>query len=265
MDICRAFVTIAVLIILASASSQDWRRREVDDIHWWAIMAIGSSSMCICSLLEGNLLCTISAVAASLLFCGMMRDNLPLTLSGIAVSIMLWSVAFMSGVSDPGTISVLAVPVFIILFYGTYAIGMLPGGADVKCLMSISIVVPAWGCYPPNQLFMRLVFPPSVSVMAVACVITVVSGIIWGVYKNRCLALSGVHCYRMPIAEARRAHVWILEDVVDGEIARTEGSEDIAPVCDRLEDHGADDVLVSPMYPFVIPLTAAFVLVMLSS
>jgi len=265
MDVLHAAVTVVVLTVLLSASVQDWRHREIDDRHWWAISVFGSSVVGIHALSDGGYLSAVSVIASFILFSGMMKDSSVAIMLGAASSVVLWAFAYLSGVSDPGTVAVLAAPAFILLFYAAYAAGILPGGADVKCLMAVSMAAPAWGSYPPGRAVLGLAFPPSVAVMAVACIITVVSGVLWGIYKNRRLALSDVHCYRMPIGEARGAFVWPLEDVVDGRIVRTKTDDGSGPVYDRLEEHGAEDVLVSPMYPFVIPLTAAFVLVMLSS
>ena len=144
----------------------------------------------------------------------------------------------------------------------------MTGGADAKCLMALSIMFPASfgplfsGHADPG--ITGFLFPPPVQVLFMSCLITVVAGGAWILYKRGGLALPLSSDYRISIEEARRSHVWVMEDVSEGRIIKTDRSEDRDGVCDRLGVYGAEDVLVSPMFPFIVPITVSVAVLLLT-
>ena len=58
--------------------------------------------------------------------------------------------------------------------------------------------------------------------------------------------------------------MWVMEDVSEGRIVRTDRSEDRDGACGRLEAYGAEDVLVSPMFPFIVPITVSVAVLLLT-
>lgn len=91
----------AIMAVMASASLQDWRRREIDDWHWWAIAAIGSARVVVSSALEGDCIAgIIGAVPFLLLFAGLMSGRRVPTWVGIAGFVVVCVHSAATGISD---------------------------------------------------------------------------------------------------------------------------------------------------------------------
>ncbi len=62
----------------------------------------------------------------------------------------------------------------------------------------------------------------------------------------------------MALSEAEGRFVWPLEDAVDGMVVECKVGDDPDARLDRLTSVGAETVRVTPMIPFIIPLTVSF-------
>ena len=68
--------------------------------------------------------------------------------------------------------------------------------------------------------------------------------------------------YVKPISSVDEEKEWPIQDIIDGEIViRTRPADDGA--VQRLKGAGAENIWVTPIIPFIIPLTAAYVIVLL--
>lgn len=233
------FVSILVASVLLSAAVRDVRTREVGDIHWWLILAIGIIPALFCGPAE-----TVSSVGAALVCAGFMLDGkfaYLAHLSGATVCV------FCAVFSDCG-MGALYAPIVILVFYPMYVAGILPGGADVKCLMSLAVAFPQ-NTYQAGYL--ALMFPPSVCILVYASVLLLAVGGIWIIMKRGPDCHERFPNYRVSVEEAESSFVFIREDT---------GGLDERGYLRRLKAEGRRDVTVSPMFPFVPFILAGFVI-----
>ncbi len=237
--------------LLAAASAMDLRSREVSDRVWWAMLpAMVPVLLSQGSVSLGTLLASASsAVLFALFMGGEGRTAYILALSAVA----LWVPAALCGGSLPYLLS----PLFQVLFYLAYLAGLVPGGADAKCLMAVAAVFPV---YPDGTGMLCTALPPAVSVLFVGTVSTAVGYGLWLILENRKRGRSAFPYLRVPLEEARSSFAWILEDYRGGKVVRC--ADGGAEALDRLEGAGAGDVLVSPMIPFIVPMAFGFLATM---
>ena len=251
---------VMVSVIMVSAAYQDVRSREVSDLHWLSMSVV---AVVMCPLrLDGVVHVILGVVAVSMMSSYMLSDRI----SGIrAVSVLLLPtiihlVLFMDG-EGPWT---LVVSVMYFLFLSLYYTGLLRGGADAKAMMSISMVSPfylwsgvLWSSGPIDGILLN----PPMAILIVALILSLA----WAIptlirsMSSGCLSVSH---HRMSIDEAEASFVWPTEDVVDGEVRSIRPSDD-PMVYGRLREYGRNDVEVTPMIPFVLPITVSYVMVMI--
>ena len=233
---------VMVSVIMVSAAYQDVRSREVSDLHWLSMSVV---AVVMCPLrLDGVVHVILGVVAVSMMSSYMLSDRI----SGIrAVSVLL-----------------LPTTIHLLLFLSLYYTGLLRGGADAKAMMSISMVSPfypwsgvLWSSGPIDGILLN----PPMAILIVALVLSLA----WAIptlirsMSSGCLSVSH---HRMSIDEAEASFVWPTEDVVDGEVRRIRPSDD-PMVYGRLREYGRNDVEVTPMIPFVLPITVSYVMVMI--
>lgn len=250
-----------VTAILLSASYQDIRCREVSDLHW-AIIGIVGVIMVFVDL-QGVYRITATIGSAMILFGILCPVDFP---RGVWVlyDIITVGLFLIPVISSPGgeyMVGSLCVIVPTIVFYAMYALGILRGGADTKCMIVMSIVF-------HGNVSSYAITGTSVSLLPFPFIVLFYAALMTSAYaltimSHNVVARNGIGFrpwHRVSIAEARGSYVWPKQDVVDGEIVMTKGVSD-GSAYDRLENVGAEDVLVTPMIPFIVPITVAFVFV----
>ncbi len=256
------------LVIMVYASACDVRTREVPDACWALVCAGGSAPLVLCCPGPGSPF----YLAGCILLASYMLS--PRLVGVVGASVFVASVMmFVTGyVLDPGGRLVtagLAVPAMFLLFLGMYKVGLLAGGADAKCLMSIAMALPLYPDASPLLVWQpaypgAYVINPSVSILVLALVLTLV----WGLrilvrnVRDRNFGRGMLSSYRMDVDDVGDAFVWPVERVVDGHLVRTGpcSNDEVKGVLDGLRSAGAREVRVTPMVPFVLPLTVAAVL-----
>ena len=263
------YVSIALtVLVMSSASYFDWRYREVPDLHWW-ILGISGLALTAVSFGDMSINILMMLVGSALILLLILLDiDVPAIVEWVILLIMaaLFIYPAATAFDDPNVRRMLVIPACCLLFYVLFAFGILKGGADAKCLMTMAMMFQTY----PEFLGMPLIALPAFNVQLIFSFPIAVlfhaalfsfAWLFWTVIRKiyrredpvQMITLS---CYRMSIEDARRSHVWSKQDVVDGMIVNVRGVADEGAY-DRLEAIGAKDVWVTPIIPFMIPIFMA--------
>ncbi len=236
--------------ILLTASIQDWKKREVDDLCWIALCILGSAMLFI---YDGNVLALIgNVILTALLFSEQLSGWLAVPPAIAASSCLILTF-------DP---HYMMIPIMFFSFFGMYCSGILKGGADAKALISISMAFPFF----PECTIIGPVFPagyvfcPSFCTLMMSLVLTLISAVplaLRNMMNGNGLSISRT----MDLDEAERSFVWPVEDAKDGLKVRIRPDDD-SGVYGRLRNAGFKDVRVTWKIPFIIPVTASFIMTM---
>ncbi len=267
-------VYLAVLAVLALSAVSDWRTREASDLHWLVIMGIGCVMFAL-RLNDAGAPPLSYAAVASMAF--MAADLLWDREAGAKVDLALYFLIIVSTIVAAFSLrdcdllwTYLSMPCMYVLMNVLYYSGAVKGGADAKAVIAVAFACPSYPCFgdlpfigvPSGSLPLFVV--PAFSVFMVAALLTVLLAIPYAVTNfargdtDFPRMFAG---FRMDVDRAERSHVWPMEDVRDG-ILQTAiaGSEDPG-VYDRLRAYGAKKVWVTPIIPFLIPITVAYAVI----
>ncbi|MGI5964290.1 MAG: A24 family peptidase C-terminal domain-containing protein [Candidatus Methanomethylophilaceae archaeon] len=268
-------LSVAVFAVLASAAVSDIRRREVHDWHWLAIGVCGIAVWLAMSFDRG-MKWEYAVIAAG--FAVILFDILWDSDRSLYVSVLIYVTVFLSFLipyvassSDSWVIAGLMAGIFYAVYLLMYVFGLLRGGADAKCMISLTIAFPVYPSFfglplievPGGPLPVIFVFSLAVLFLALLFSLTAV---IYFAYRNagktkmNRLALSG---YIMDLDEAEKSHVWPMHDVENGELVKIPVPEETEEIYARLREHGEKEIWVTPMIPFILPILAATVFVAL--
>ena len=252
-EIYTLAAVVILVVILLSASMHDLRSREVPDIHWAAICAVGIVMMII-SILDGTvtvqrimILIGSIMIIADILYDRDLPQYAEILFYGTLAVMFMYPV--MTAMDDTFVVSSLAIPIcyllFVVLFFG----GMIKGGADVKCLISLAIIFPMYPVlygYPiigvPEPIISSMIsFPLAVLLYAsLFSLILMVPLVVRNIRLGDTRFPNMLIGYRMRSEDVEGHHVW--------------------PMGDGAEEDGK--VWVTPKIPFIIPITAAVVFTM---
>jgi hypothetical protein len=165
----------------------------------------------------------------------------------------------------------LAVPVMIVVALLLYVTGLLHGGADVKGLMAITLLVPWYPAFLDFPLLtiglpaLEIAYPFSLAVVTNAALAFVVAPLILLVYnahRRDAVFPYSLFGYRVPIDDVPK-FVWIMQGVRDGKpfvsLFPRRGLKREAAI-EALRGAGVARVWVMPQLPFVVAMAASFVL-----
>ena len=265
MDVMTALWVAVPAVVLAHAAVCDLRTREVPDWHWAAIGVIGPV-LCLLSV-QGLSVCV--PLGSVMLTACMLSERLdgPRALTVIAAAAVLMPVPVLAedtGWQRYAGVSALAM---YLLFYAMYVTGLLRGGADAKCLMSLALAFPVYPVPDPLPLLWvvdqpgSLVANPSMSVMVVSLALSL-SSVLYVLYVNLRQGHRGrrmLTAFPMDVGRARAAFVWPVERVADGVTVPCRDYDSKEKILDELESAGIERVMVTPMIPFVVPAAVSFV------
>lgn len=255
------FVAILTMLVLISASVHDVRSRLVPDVHWKLVCLMAVAAV----FFDYRIECAAFLAAGYVLLSAYMFSERLVGVPGIAVVAAGCAVLAVPYLlySEPSGLVTAVMFLFMLALYHT---GLLRGGGDAKAMMSLSMLLPMYpeGCcilwepvYPAAYAF-----NPVFSIMLLALLISLLYGIKIAC-KSREQGGKGFSSYRMTLEEARGSFVWPLEDIVDGKKVRIKVGCVPKDAYDRLEAARVDEVLVTPMIPFVLPITIAYIIVLL--
>lgn len=248
-----AMLWIAVpVLVLAHAALCDVRTREVPDAHW-AVMGVAGIVLCAMSTWDGDAVAAVCRLAASaILLVSMLWEGVdgPRSAASVAVAAIVLLIPYATGHGGPEAAAGLSSLVMFLLFYGMYLTGLLRGGADAKCLMTVALVFPMYpetGALPllweigyPESLVMN----PSFSVMVLALLLSLLG----------CVRVAAINV-RDGRVDGRMFTSYVTdENDVDGNFVWSVPDGDLPD----------DKARVTPMVPFVLPaaVSAAVVTVL---
>lgn len=263
---------IASIIILMSATISDVRTREVSDRHWIALAIIGIITQAALAT-DSHIHMTIGTVTDVLFVMYMFWDKTEGAVGTVVVvaAFLIATVSWATDTSNPIACRNIVTCLMFMIFLGMYHLRLIRGGADVKALMCVAICFPTyievcglpalWHTAPP----LSYLFNPPLMTLFIALIVSM----LYSVYimtvniHNGDWHRSMFSGYWIPIDKARKSFVWPVIDIEDGGIVRTESCDNIDETYDRLEENGFKRVLVTPMIPFILPITIGFMFTML--
>lgn len=174
-------------------------------------------------------------------------------------------------------LKLLSVLILIFIFYIFYLTGLLHGGADTKAMMALAILVPF---YPEFAEFpvlkmsfgistpvLELAFPYALIILFNAVILSIFIPIGFAVYNISKGNIKFPHLfvgYKMDLKTVPNKYVWLMERIENGKlysvfrptkVNEINRNEELA----KLQEHGIQQVWVTPQIPFMITLTIGFV------
>jgi len=262
-------ITMAVLI---SASIKDWKEREVPDVHWIVLSLSGLFLFLVYSVnaMGFRWEFVLLAIGTLMIIVDILFEkDLGITLTTLyyVLTAMLFIVPLWGNMSDPIFIAWASIPVATLIYVGMFFLNIVRGGADVKCLIALSIMIPIWPAFfglpliEVSNVAFSQIFVFSISALFIAAILTVPM-IPYYAFKNAKEGNVSKKMFagnKMKVEEAEEADVWPLEDVVDGQVEEIPIPEEkeMDAIYSRLKEAGHEKVWVTPMIPFIIFITVA--------
>lgn len=267
-DVVYLVGLIATIVILISATVSDIRTREIDDRHWIILGIIGTAVQAIYACNSPTYM--IAGVIIDILLILYMFWNKTNGIYGAAVLVVAGIIALLPWLNDTSNLIACRNVVTVVMFLSLlsmYCLGLIRGGADVKALMCIAIAFPTyitsyglpllWDTAPP----ISFLFNPIIITLFIALIVSMLYSIYTIILniKNGDWHRSMFSAYWMPIEDARKSFVWPVIDANGNKIFRTESYDESDKIYNRLENAGYNRVLVTPMIPFMLPITIGFI------
>jgi len=264
-----------VIAVMVSASISDWRKREASDVHWIVLGAFGVACM-IYSAFQGPIgiehAMIISGTAMILIDILWDRERrMSVSVLFYAVMAAMFVLPLISSSGDPDIVEFMTIPAAFLIFVGMFFAGILRGGADVKCLIVLAIVFHAYPSFsgfpmiavPGNGVQLIFQFPLMVLFHAALFSLSVgVFYVVVNIMRGDTEIPYMFTGFRMKTSDAKTAHVWPMQTVVDGKVIRTTRAQD-PEVIFELESAGEERIWVTAMIPFLIPITVSIIFVTL--
>ena len=277
----RALFCVGTLLY---ASRSDWFTRRVSNIVWIYSGSFAIALLVIDLWLENDPWINWAIVfVSSVLFYNAFIDEYELEqkylqawkCAQILAAILFLAFIHFSSIDSLSDNSFRAVDLFsisllIISMYIWYYFGPTIGGADVKAIMTLALLIPFAPSINPNLItafesrgfpFPFVVFMNSLLVyLAIPLILFVLNIGRRDISSPYLQMFVGI---RMPISEARNSFVWPLERVINGKkvlsayVVRGEPEDKI---WNSLEEAGIDRPWVSLKVPYIIPLTIGMIL-----
>ena len=271
-EILALLAFLITMAVLVSASIKDWKEREVPDIHWVVLSITGLALLIVYSVYTAEFRWEFILLAAGTLMIIidiLFEKDLGILLTVVyyIVAAVLFIVPLWGNMSEAIFIAWASIPLCTLIFVGMFFLNIVRGGADVKCLIALSIMLPIYPAFlglpliEVSNVEFSQIFVFSISALFIAAILTVPM-IPYYAFKNAKEGNVSKKMFagnKMEVSEAEEADVWPLEDVVDGKVEEIKIPEEkeIGAIYSRLKEAGQEKVWVTPMIPFIIFITVA--------
>ncbi len=268
------------VIVLAYASMLDWRTRRVPNVYWIALSLVGLALIPVQLLVDEidlkyllitvPILVILSDVYWSSEEGSPLAKYMPVAKYAVAV-VAIVALTYLWG-TDEYFQHFLAVPIMMLAIVVMYMFDVIPGGADAKALLSLSILFPFYpvlGSFPileSNAPSTEIIFPFSFVILgtAAALVVPILLGFLIKNLASKDLQFPLVFFgYKKEEADIVKSHVWLMERIQDGRhvsSTRTRRDEDLGKEVDALSKAGYRRIWVTPKIPFIVPITVSILL-----
>lgn len=286
-DLFRVIIVVSFFIY---ASKSDWKTRRVKDITWIVLGTLALMVLWV-DLLDKN----ASAISQSILlpiafvFYDIFWDREEGAKTSVGlIALILYILAFAWILYVSYTLFIgsadwseeisgpLIAFIMIVLFEILYIFDIIKGGADAKALICLAILFP-W--YP--QLFDNLpiimpqlevastIFVFALSVLFIAALISVTIPLYFllkNVKSGQRITARSLVGFTIPIDDVKKHFVWLIEWIEDGNLKfsarKPRDSETLEDDLEALQSYGKKDIWVTYKIPFIIPMTAAIIIVL---
>ncbi len=264
--------------LLLYASWSDLKTRRVTNILWAEVIFFGMLFMGGDMIGRGEyaellILVPIATIGMIMFFEGGKRTNLKEN----QIATPIWIVMFIASIASVAGLRMMIddvwdffelaqIPLLMLVFFGMWAVGFF-GGGDAKCLMSMAVLVPGHllSSELPRFGTENPAFPFVVTMLMNAAILFAFYPVclFFVNLARRKFGLPEMFLgLRMPLEKAKKSFMWPMERIVDGQHALflfPSKKMDIKKELRLLEKEGIDEIWVSPKIPFVIGLTAGFI------
>jgi preflagellin peptidase FlaK len=283
IDILRVILGVA---FLCYASYTDLKTRKVKN-QVWMVMGLVGGIILLIQMFYDNVAWEyyLIFIPVGILFSSMFLEHEPLYDSEnkkfdikIFVFYILGILAliyqFYSLVGETYFYQLLTIPALIVFFFILYQFGAIHGGADAKALMTLAIFVPFYPHFFGFPLIqfssdrvaeaMELFFPFAFLILMNSVLFVVWAFLAFFVFNASRKDFGFPEMilgYRMKISEVERKFVWPMERIVDGErviILFPKKYDDDG--LKKLKEEGISRIWVTPKIPFIVFLTAGFII-----
>lgn len=267
-----ALMVFPTLVVLLSASVFDWKYREIPDWHWAILFLMGIVLSAI-DVIDSDLglIGSLMPICIVLIAFDCLYDRESSAMTDVAIYISIAITAMIPFFVIGGDVgkTFISIPIIYAMMNVLYYTGIVKGGADAKSIIAISTVFPTY----PEILGMPLIdvpsgiesqlFVPAFAVLTMALVLSLLYGVynlIRNLIAGNTMLPQMVMGTVMPLEKAKKSKVWSMEDIVDGEPLIVASAIEDEDVWRRLENYGKSEVWVTAIIPFLIPITAAFII-----
>lgn len=288
MDAFAATRLVAGTAFLVVAAASDLRTRRVRNPLWIGLGTLGLVVLAVELLVESAPWPAWSlAGSAALLFYAvffgrpLFDDNgfhlrpgrIALFLAAAAMWIASLSLAGTLASSVP-IVQLASMPAMVVLYQLMLRGRLLTGGADAKCLIALTLLVPTYPEASPFPVFtadprvqpaFQAIFPFSFVVLVDAAVLQLVVPVGLFIYNlvHGDIGIQSFLGYRVPLDPFPK-HVRLMERITDrGEhvvVLRPKRDSDPTPEIAKLRSAGVQRAWVTPWIPFMVPLLGGFLL-----
>lgn len=165
-------------------------------------------------------------------------------------------------------LSLFIIPIMIFIFYLLFQLLPFFGGADVKALMSITILVPfqpIFLIFPIINLYPFFTLPFSWIVLSNSVFIYMaipISLFFYNLYKKNFIFPNCFLGYKIDLDKAKNKFVWPLEDIIDGKrkVSYFSMNKNSEYIYNKFMEKKIYNIWVTPKIPFMIPLLIGFLI-----